>query len=59
MAIIPKWITKADAKPIAKRPEVNMRDDVLALALGATGFLAAEEGMKLFELARELAVKAP
>jgi hypothetical protein len=48
------WGTRAE-----KRYSTPLRESVAALALEATGFLAVEEGLKLFELARELALKAP
>jgi MMP 1-O-methyltransferase len=42
-----------------KRSAPAMRENVLNLALNAVGFLAPEEGLKLFELACEMSVKAP
>src|SRR5215469_8148817 len=36
-----------------------MREGAAGVAAGARGFLAVEEGLKLFELACELAPKAP
>jgi MMP 1-O-methyltransferase len=48
------WVAREE-----KRSLTPMRENVAALALQATGFLAQEEGLKLFELARELACKAP
>lgn len=50
-----KWPTPR----LQKGGRISMAEGIAALAARTAGFLAVEEGLKLFELAYELAPKAP
>lgn len=56
MALMRSWITK---RPETAPAAPAMRDEVRRLALSAKGFLSEQEGLKLFELAREASGLAP
>jgi predicted O-methyltransferase YrrM len=55
---IRRWFVKQDENRAVQAACV-MRAEIRDLALGAKGFLAEQEGLKLFELARESSQNAP